>query len=337
MDAKWSNKTDALDLIVGSSPVMQAMKDEIRRIASKDVPVLLIGQSGTGKELVARAIHELSSRAGRPYVVTHSAAVPTALFESEFFGYAPGAFTGADRHGRRGRLEQANGGTLFLDEIGEMPLEAQVKLLRVLQDGRFERLGGSSQQHSDFRLVSATHRDVPMLVHQERFRLDLYYRIGAVTVRLPALAERRSDIPQLAQAFLEAFSARHGIGGFGLTAGGRDYLMAQPWPGNVRQLKHEVERAAIYADTSHLDTHDFRNVHSGHLALAEIAGPWRQVVTVREARGEVELSMIQEALARFHGNKRRAAAALGISRGYLYKRIAEAGLQAPRQLRAAEL
>lgn len=336
MDANRSNRI-ALDLIVGNSPAIQAMKDQIRRLAPMDVPVLLIGQSGTGKELVARAIHELSPRAGSPYAVTHSAAVPTALFGSEFFGYAPRAFTGADRYGRWDRLEQANGGTLFLDEIGEMPLEAQVKLLRVLQDGRFERLGGSSQQHSDFRPVSATHRDVPMLVHQERFRLDLYYRIGVVTVRLPALAERRSDIPQLAQAFLEAFSARYGIDGFELAAGGRDYLMAQPWPGNVRQLKHEVERAAIYAETSKLDTHDFRKAHSGHLELPALSGPGRQAVTVREARGEVELSMIQEALTRFQGNKRRTAAALGISRGYLYKRIAEAGLPAPRQLRTAQL
>jgi transcriptional regulator with PAS, ATPase and Fis domain len=159
-----SGNRDALDRIIGKSVAIGSLKDEIRRVAPKDVPVLLVGESGTGKELAARSIHELSSRQLGPYVVVNAAAVPASLFESEFFGYATGAFTGADRRGRPGRLEQVHTGTLFLDEIGDMPAEVQVKLLRVLQDGRFERLGSASSTHSDFRLVSATHRDMGELV-----------------------------------------------------------------------------------------------------------------------------------------------------------------------------
>jgi len=321
-------RSNALDRIIGSSSAIESLKEEVRRIASKDVTVLLIGESGTGKELVARSIHELSKRHAAPYVAVNAAALPASLFESEFFGYATGAFTGADRRGKRGRLEQAHTGTLFLDEIGDMPIEVQVKLLRVLQDGQFERLGSATPTHSDFRLISATHRDIGEMVRSNQFRLDMFYRIGAVTLRLPPLRERLADIPCLAEAFLAEFSAKHGAPRIVLRADANHYLMSQSWPGNVRQLRHVVEKAAIFADDCEVGVDDLRLAEAGQVSIAETSVLTRHNSTVRHAIQEVEISMIREALNRYDGNKRRTAAALGISRGYLYKRLSEAGARA---------
>lgn len=309
---------DPLGAVLGASSVLTALKDEVRRVASLDVPVLLLGQSGTGKELIARAIHELSKRRAGPYVIAHSAAVPANLFESEFFGYSAGAFTGANRQGRKGRLELSNGGTLFLDEVGDMPLDVQVKLLRVLQDGRFERLGSHQEIHSNFRLVSATHRDLPTLIRREQFRLDLYYRIGAVVLRVPSLGERLDDIPLLVKTFVGEFCRRNGLNVLEVGCDAVDFLQSLAWPGNIRQLKHCVERAVIFARSPVLTAEDFRRINRDEFTL-EAMSP--RSGTVREAVDEVETSMIEEALDRYRGNKVKAAAALGISRGYLYKKL----------------
>lgn len=309
---------NALNTILGNSPVVDCLKEAVRRVAALDVPVLLLGPSGSGKELVARAIHELSKRCSGPYVTAHSAAVPSNLFESEFFGYAPGAFTGANRQGRKGRLEMANRGTLFLDEVGDMPLEAQIKLLRVLQDGRFERLGSHDEIYSDFRLVSATHRDLSSLVKKELFRLDLYYRIGVVVLRVPSLSERLEDIPLLVATFVKEFCLRNGLPEFQVSPSAINFLQSLAWPGNIRQLKHCVERAVIFAKSTTLTGDDFHSNTRDEFPMQAVPS---RPGTVREAVEEVEASMIVEALDRYQGNKLKAAAALGISRGYLYKKL----------------
>jgi transcriptional regulator with PAS, ATPase and Fis domain len=310
---------DPLNTVLGSSHVVAVLKEEVRRVAALNVPVLLLGQSGSGKELIARAIHELSKRRDGPYVIAHSAAVPSNLFESEFFGYAPGAFTGANRQGRKGRLEKAHEGTLFLDEVGDMPLEAQIKMLRVLQDGRFERVGSHEEIYSDFRLVSATHRDLSALVQREIFRLDLYYRIGVVVLRVPSLSERLEDLPLLVGTFVKEFCQRNGLATLEVSPSAVSFLQSLSWPGNIRQLKHCVERAIIFAKSSTLTREDFGNINRDEFPMESLT---QRPGTVRQAVEQVEASMIVEALDRYQGNKLRAAEALGISRGYLYKKLA---------------
>jgi transcriptional regulator with PAS, ATPase and Fis domain len=309
----------ALDALVGTSDAIRGLKSDLARIAPLDVSVLLVGESGTGKELAAQALHALSQRAERPLVTVNAAALPATLVESELFGYEPGAFTGAERKGRRGKFELADKSTLFFDEIGDMPPEIQVKLLRVLQDGAFERVGSERPRYSDFRLICATHRDFRDLVDAGRFRLDLYYRVSGVVVRMPGLRDRLEDIPLLVQHFLAQWSARHRTGPKRVAPAVYGYLREQPWPGNVRQLLHEVERAAIFSDGPEITVASFR-ASGGEGGTAE--GERRR--GMHRALGEVELAMIREAIARHGGNKKRAAASLGISRSYLYKRLGSA-------------
>jgi transcriptional regulator with PAS, ATPase and Fis domain len=308
--------TAALDAIVGSSDAIRSLKSDLARIAPLDVGVLLTGESGTGKELAAQALHALSQRAERPLVTVNAAALPASLVESELFGHEPGAFTGAERKGRKGKFELADKGTLFFDEIGDMPPEIQVKLLRVLQDGAFERVGSERPRYSDFRLVCASNRDFREMIDAGRFRLDLYYRISGVVIRMPGLRDRLDDIPLLVQHFLAQWSARHRAGPKRVAPSVYGYLRDQPWPGNVRQLLHEVERAAIFSDGPEITVASFR-------ASGGATGPAESERRrgMHQALGEVELAMMREAIARHGGNKKRAAQSLGISRSYLYKRL----------------
>jgi transcriptional regulator with PAS, ATPase and Fis domain len=306
----------ALEAIVGTSDAIRNLKSDLARIAPLDVSVLLVGESGTGKELAAQALHALSQRSDRPLVTVNAAALPATLVESELFGYEPGAFTGAERKGRKGKFEAADKGTLFFDEVGDMPPEIQVKLLRVLQDGAFERVGSERPRYSDFRLVCASNRDFRGMIDAGRFRLDLYYRISSVVVRMPSLRERLDDIPLLVQHFLAQWSARHRTGPKRVAPAVYGYLRDQPWPGNVRQLLHEVERAAIFSDGPEITVASFRP--SG--GAGDGRAPERHR-GMHQALGEVELAMMRETIARFDGNKKRAAEALGISRSYLYKRL----------------
>jgi transcriptional regulator with PAS, ATPase and Fis domain len=309
-----------LDAILGSSTAICALKKEVQRIAPLDVAVMLVGESGSGKELIAQCLHGISRRHSAPYVAVNSSALPATLFESEFFGYDAGAFTGADRRGKRGRFEQAHGGTLFLDEVGDMPVEVQVKLLRVLQDGRFERLGSERAVFSDFRLVCATHRDLIGMISLGQFRMDLFYRISTVTLRVPSLRERLDDIPILVDSFLRQFARRNGTQPLTASPAALEFLQAQAWPGNIRQLQHEVEKAAIFADGHVVGVADFR---VAHVAPPSFGAPTNCLnESVREAIDEVEATMIRDALSKYQGNKKRAAEALGISRGYLYKKLA---------------
>ncbi len=306
--------------IIGDSPPMQKLKADIARVAPLDVAILVRGESGTGKELVARALHAQSNRASRQMVVLNAAALPASLVEAELFGYEPGAFTGADRRGRPGKLELADKGTLFLDEIGDMGLDIQAKVLRVLEEGTFERLGGHRSRGAGFRLVTATNRPIERMIESEAFRADLYFRIGAITLTIPPLRERREDIPALVRTFLARTAKRHNLPVRGVRDDTMALLVAQDWPGNVRELFNTVQKAAIFCDGEELTPADIPDLDVADVpvdALTDTGGSL-------EARlRQLEAQMIREAMERAGGNKKRAAEALGISRTYLYKRLSE--------------
>jgi transcriptional regulator with PAS, ATPase and Fis domain len=315
-----------LDTIVGRSEAIRRLKEDIVRVAPLDIPVLILGESGTGKELVAHAIHRLSARQGAKMVIVNSAALPSSLVESELFGYEAGSFTGADRKGRRGKFEQANGSSLFLDEIGDMPLDIQAKLLRVLQDRVVQRVGGEGHREVDFRLIAATNRDLQNLVSNERFRLDFYYRISPIVLNVPPLRERLDDIPILLQKFLSEFGSRHQWAVPDIDGEVYSYLAEQQWPGNIRQLRHEMERAVIFCSGNRLQVSDFRRSDFTHVSVTPPPDP---VATAEAGKGgnlqnalsRVEDNLIREALVRYKGNKKRVAEELGISRSYLYKKL----------------
>jgi transcriptional regulator with PAS, ATPase and Fis domain len=334
------NRTYGLEQIVGESPAIQRLKQQIIKLAPLDVPVLLTGESGTGKELAAHAIHRLSARRDATMVMVNAAALPATLVESELFGYEGGSFTGAERKGRKGKIEQADRGTLFFDEAGDMPADVQVKLLRVLQDGSYQRVGGSELRHSNFRLISASNRNFEAMIADGSFRLDLFYRIGAVTIRLPSLRERLEDVPMLAALALEQFAERHGQRPKTLSDEALAFLKSQPWPGNVRQLIHVVERAAIFSESDVIEPDDFGLVDAAAGPLssqvlpaypldgtaAALGNRGGEPMRVSGAVKQVEEELIRQAMVRCHGNKKQVAVELGISRSYLYKRLAEIGL-----------
>ncbi|MGM0413185.1 MAG: sigma-54-dependent transcriptional regulator, partial [Pseudomonadota bacterium] len=239
--------------MIGDSQPMQAVFDRIRRVAPTNATVLVLGESGTGKELAARAIHDASPRKDGPFITVNCAAIPAGLIESELFGHEKGAFTGADRQ-HRGLVEAAEGGTLFLDEIGELPAEAQARLLRVLQAGEVRRVGATGARHVDVRLVAATHRDLRTLVAEGDFREDLYYRLQVMEIRLPPLRERGADVEALAEALLERACHRLNRPPLALTEAARRAVREHDWPGNVRELENAIERAVILADGETIDT-----------------------------------------------------------------------------------
>jgi len=244
--------------------------------------------------------------------------------ESELFGYEAGAFTGARREGRAGKFEMADRSSLFLDEIGDMPMETQVKLLRVIEGGLFERVGSNRTRSTNFRLISATNRDLRKLISEEAFRADLYFRINGVTLQVPPLRERAADIPLLARHFVQRVAPRIGSNVRRIHPKALDLLQSLSWPGNVRQLHHEVQRAMIFADGPELTLASFQMLEGqAETATPEPAAAAASPSTIRETIGTVELSLIREALQRHKGNKKRVAEELGISRSYLYKKLAE--------------
>ncbi len=325
--ARRQHDEEILATIVGESAAARELRAEIQKIAPLDIPVLIQGQSGTGKELVIKALHRLSGRAKGPLVAVNAAALPEALVESELFGYAPGSFTGADRKGRKGKFEQADNGTMFLDEIGDMPLEVQAKLLRVLQDKNVERIGDTRTRPVDFRLCCATNHDLEDFVENGKFRLDLFYRVSPISIRVPSLQERLEDIPLLVNYFLKQLSAQYDKEAPGVVPDVYDYLMEQRWPGNIRQLQHEVERAFHFAEDGRIEVRDFG--HSapqvgsdaeplGRVHVYDVGG---DTTTLKDQLDKVEDRLIAEAMERYKGNKKRVAEQLGISRSYLYKKL----------------
>jgi len=315
---------------VGASPAVVEVKRLARRAAQSSSTVLLLGETGTGKELLAHAIHAVSARAGRSFVSVNIAAVPDTLLEAEFFGVAPGAYTGAERKGRDGKLKLADGGTLFLDEIGDMPLGLQSKLLRALQEGEFEPLGSNRLMRFDAKVIAATSRDLGRLVREGRFREDLYYRLNVLPIRVPPLRERRADIPALAEALGEDIALRSGLPQPELTADAMDLLSAQVWRGNVRELRNVLEQAAMLGDSSRIDRAQIEKVlrETGieqlEPTLAEGVPLPAASVPIRplaEQVAQLERAAIAAAMAASGGNKVAAAKLLGISRATLYERL----------------
>jgi len=312
-----------LEAITGRSPAVQRLRAQIAKVAALEIPVLIRGESGTGKELVAHALHQLSPRRDRSMINVNAAALPPNLVESELFGYEPGAFTGADKKGRKGKFEQAEGGTIFLDEIGDMPLDVQAKLLRVLQDRIVERLGGDRARTVDFRLVSATNQDLQSMVECGDFRLDLFYRISPIIIELPSLRERLDDIPLLVAKFLQDFAYRHARPVPGISPEALAELAERPWPGNIRQLQHEIERALVFSDGVMIGVEDLSEVPRRAQNASSPAVQANRPRELKHVISEVQNEQIREAIAACGGNKKKAAANLGISRSFLYKRLAE--------------
>ncbi|HTQ76815.1 MAG TPA: sigma 54-interacting transcriptional regulator [Burkholderiales bacterium] len=307
---------------IGSSPAALEVKRQARRAAQADATVLLLGETGSGKELLAHAIHAGSARAGRPFVGVNLAAVPETLLEAEFFGVAPGAYTGAERKGRDGRFKLADRGTLFLDEVGDAPLGLQAKLLRALQEQEIEPLGSNRVLKVDVRVIAATSRDLKALVADGRFREDLYYRLNVLPIRLPALRERRGDLEALAESLLESIAARSGMPQRELDSSALAALAAYGWPGNVRELRNVLEQAAMLTDRPRLTAADFAAVlpAAGIAPAAPLAPAAPRPLPQQIA--ELERDSIRLALAATGGNKVSAARMLGISRATLYEKLA---------------
>ena len=315
------------DQIIGRAPSLKEALALTAKVAPTETTVLLTGESGTGKELVARAVHYASVRAEGPFVTINCAALPESLLESELFGHERGAFTGADRQ-KPGRFEVAAGGTLFLDEVGELPPTVQAKLLRVLQNREFERVGGTTTLRTDVRLIAATNRDLEQAVEAGTFREDLYYRLNVFRIHLPPLRDRGEDVLLLAEHFVRQLSGRMGKGEVGLSRDAREVLLAHPWPGNIRELQNAVERALIMSDGG--------LITAGQLGVSTRSRP---AVSTRQASevpsgpipsdsplAEVEKRLVLEALGKANGNKSKAAKFLGITRSQLYTRMKRFGL-----------
>jgi len=338
-----SGRTSFNDLI-GSSPAMTMVKRLGERAAKSSIPILITGESGVGKEVIARAVHGSSERAGKPFVAVNCGAIPANLVESILFGHEKGSFTGAtDKH--LGKFQEANGGTLFLDEVGELPLDIQVKLLRALQESEIDAVGSKRSIKVDVRIVSATNRDLSLAVKEGRFREDLYYRLNVFPIEAPSLRERREDVPTLVDCFVRRFNVEEGKSVVGASPETLAYLTAFEWPGNVRQLENAVYRAIVLADAPYLQPHDFP-------AISGVAAPPPEAlaasfpvpsvdaglpsqdspVRILDGRGhlrtleDIERDLIQLAIEVYAGHMSEVARRLGIGRSTLYRKVREQGL-----------
>jgi len=311
--------------MVGSGPALRRLLDLVRRAAPSEGRVLVTGENGTGKELVARAVHDGSRRRERPFVKLNCAAVPVELIESELFGHEKGAFTGAVA-ARKGRFELADGGTLFLDEVGDMPAAMQAKVLRVLQEGELERVGGAQTLRVDVRVVAATNKDLPAEVAAGRFREDLYYRLAVVLLHAPPLRERREDIPALADRFLAEACERNGRRPMRLSREAHLALQAHRWPGNVRELRNLVERLAILCDGPQIGEAEVAAALPGAPPHPR-ADRYREGLGFHELVEQAEREIILAALERSGENVTETAKALGLERSHLYKKMRGLGLK----------
>ncbi|WP_420908768.1 sigma-54 interaction domain-containing protein [Brevibacillus humidisoli] len=340
---RYQAADDPFYTIKGLSAPLQTTIQIARKVAQTDATVLLYGESGVGKELFARAIHQSSRRHDKPFIAINCGAIPAALFESELFGYQGGAFTGAEKRGKPGKLELSDGGTLFLDEIGELPLELQVKLLRALQERQFYRVGGTDPITVNTRIVAATNRQLEQMVADGRFREDLYYRLNVFSLEIPPLRQRREDISELVQLFLQEYSAAHGQPVPRIATEVMQALLSYPWPGNVRELRNIMERLSILQENGvilpeHLPSQILSHSRSLPLSNGYTAETGRRPQTTVETtvaslfHDAAALSTADErtriiaALDRTYGNKKAAAQLLGISRGTLYNKMRKYGL-----------
>jgi two-component system nitrogen regulation response regulator GlnG len=341
-----------VDRIVGRSPAMQAVYKEIGRIAGQDVNVLILGESGAGKELVARAIYRHSRRADGPFLAINCAAIPETLLESELFGHEKGAFTGADRR-RIGKFEQADGGTLFLDEIGDMSPATQSRVLRVLQDGRFERVGGNETLQADVRVIAATNKDLERALAAREFRQDLLYRLNTFTLRLPPLRDRMDDLPLLVEHFLRQCRRELGRDVRGISAEALELLRAHSWPGNVRELQGAIRFAAVHAAGDVLNPGDLPPPVRGdappaisvplapaqETSFPDVRAFVRRLLNQHttgvhdQVHGAIDQVLIEEVLVSVDGSQSRAAEVLGISRTTLRGRMQQLGISVEKVVR----
>jgi len=324
--------------LVGSGPAMERLRAQVATLAGSDASVLITGENGTGKEVVARNLHALSARADEPFVTVNCAAIPDELIESELFGHEKGSFTGAFER-RIGHFEAAAGGTLFLDEIGDMPLAAQAKVLRALESREIVRVGDSRPIPVDIRVLSATNADLAAATEQKTFRLDLFYRLNVVPLRVPALRERREDVPALATHFLRDIATRSGRTPLALRGDALELLQSLDWPGNVRQLKNLLEGASVFANGPELARTDLEQILGAGPALAPVpaaatvtvAGPMAddpfRAETFEDFKNRSEMAFIQRKLAENGGNVKRTAERLGMQRSHMYKKLDRYGLK----------
>lgn len=307
--------------IIGESPELNAVLETAARVAPTDAPVLILGENGTGKELVAQAIHNNSRRRAEAMVMVNLGGISQSLFESEMFGHVKGAYTGAATD-RKGRFELADKGTIFLDEIGDLDLSCQVKLLRVLQQHTFERLGDSRPRQTDIRVIAATNADLWAKVNDHTFREDLLYRINLITLNLPALRNRRADIPLLARHFARKFTLSQGLRTPEITSEALEYLTQLPYPGNIRELKNLVERTILVSSASRLDAADFRRQQNPAASSQGAIQASPQAASLED----MEREAIADAMQRFGGNISKVAAELGVTRQTLYRKLEKYGI-----------
>ncbi|WP_299312419.1 sigma-54 interaction domain-containing protein [uncultured Halomonas sp.] len=305
--------------LIGESPALQSVVRSARLVAATDATVLILGESGTGKELMARLVHRESRRAGAPWVTLNCAAIPVDLVESELFGHRRGAFTGAQAD-KRGRVQQAHGGTLFLDEVAELPLAAQGKLLRFLENGECQALGADRAERVDVRILAATHQDLRARVEAGTFRADLFYRLHVIPLELPPLRERDGDVPLLVKRFCRELAGRHGVEAPTFTPALLKRLAAYPWPGNVRELRNLVERCVVLLHGQTLTPESLPEGWLAPLATPATGGGW-QLPSCGLSLEALEIELIRQALAQTGGNRTRAADLLGLTRDTLLYRM----------------
>ena len=319
---KYTGVRYSLGDIIGSSPAAVGIRSAILKTACTNATVLIQGETGTGKELVAHALHQESRRAHYPFVKLNCAAIPQELIESELFGYDEGAFTGARRAGKKGKFELADKGTLFLDEISQLSMAAQAKLLRVLQEKEIERVGGAEQIPVNVRIVAATNDSLENMVKQGTFRADLYYRLNVIPIKVPPLRERRSDIPLLVKKFADKYGDQAGLGAVIVDPEAMKLIMEYQWPGNIRELEHAIERAINLCNSSILEICHFEWL------LPKIQNTGRMAAgrTIQDARAATEKEIIMNALQATRGNKKKAAELLDIARPLLYQKMRRLGI-----------
>ena len=319
--AELNEKYD-FKMVVGENPEFVKILNIVGRVSPTDASVLIVGASGTGKELIAEAIHQNSARKDAAFVKVNLGGISSSLFESEMFGHVKGAFTDA-KHDRKGRFEIADGGTIFLDEIGDLNLECQVKLLRVLQDRTYEVLGSSITRSVDVRVVSATNRNLPELIEHGDFREDLLYRLNLIAIHIPVLRDRSDDIPLLVNHFLESIASVYRRPGVSINEAGLQWLQKLPWPGNIRELRQLVERAVLLSNSTTLDVGDIERALQ--MQPAEPT-PKKLPAIGSMTLEEMERSMVEKAMAQYNNNVSKVAESLGISRAALYRRLEKFGI-----------
>lgn len=312
--------------LTGRSSLIERVRNEIMKVAATEATVLITGESGVGKEVAARMLHNLSRRAQGPFVAVNCAAIPDDLIESELFGYERGAFTGASTS-KKGKFDLAHGGTIFLDEIGDMSLSAQAKVLRVLQEKCFERVGGTRTIQVDVRVVAATNKDLRREIEAGRFREDLYFRLNVVPIRIPPLRERPEDIPLLVEEFLEEFARHSGLGRKRISSGVLEVLCRYPFPGNVRELRNLIERLVIMSQGETIEVEDLPpEILSSVDPPQGEEEPWFKCENFKQARALFEREFLRRKLAKHGGNISQTAEAIGLERSYLHRKLKSLGL-----------